>query len=314
MSDSFIQIAPDGLGKRVDNSLLTVAGKEVYRQRVEAYAGENIPTQMYGYHEPTGEDRRVRVYDGHLNVANYLDSIGMGKIANHVQFGGFGQRSACSAAATGDDIWEGTATTCPIPDQTVGEQMTILCANSADTNGGTGINTLDVHGLDAVGNPQSEVVVLNGGSVNTIRTDWRFIQSIHAETVGTGGVAAGTISIHRTGTAARVYNTISAGVNMSLNAARMVPAGKTFYLKTLSICAASGKSMSIKLRSTSTFEDTLTTGYFFLLKTTCFLLNATCVKDFSIPLKFPALCVIKATAWSAQSGGDVAFNWSGWYE
>ncbi len=35
MSDSYIQIAPDSTGKKVDNSLLTVNGVDVYRQRVE---------------------------------------------------------------------------------------------------------------------------------------------------------------------------------------------------------------------------------------------------------------------------------------
>lgn len=43
MSDSFIQIAPDSTGKKVDNSLLTVGGVEVYRQRVEVYSGEALP-------------------------------------------------------------------------------------------------------------------------------------------------------------------------------------------------------------------------------------------------------------------------------
>lgn len=37
MTDAFIQIAPDSTGKKVDNSLLTVDGQQVYRQRVEAY-------------------------------------------------------------------------------------------------------------------------------------------------------------------------------------------------------------------------------------------------------------------------------------
>lgn len=37
MSDAFIQISGDGLGKKIDNTLLTIGGTEVYRQRVDSY-------------------------------------------------------------------------------------------------------------------------------------------------------------------------------------------------------------------------------------------------------------------------------------
>jgi len=43
MSNSFIQIHQDGSGKKVDNSLLTIGGEQVYRQRTEVYAGEDLP-------------------------------------------------------------------------------------------------------------------------------------------------------------------------------------------------------------------------------------------------------------------------------
>ena len=121
---------------------------------------------------------------GAARTIDYLTLIGLAKIAGHTPFGGFGQRSACSADALGDDCWEGTAITCPIPDQVAGEQLTILCANAQDSSAGTGIRTLDVHGLDIDGNPQSEIVTLNGGSVNTVRTNWRFNQAIHGESWG----------------------------------------------------------------------------------------------------------------------------------
>lgn len=43
MSDGFVQIHPDAQGKKIDNSVLTVGGLQVYRQRVEAYPGETFP-------------------------------------------------------------------------------------------------------------------------------------------------------------------------------------------------------------------------------------------------------------------------------
>lgn len=42
MADSFVQVFPDSNGKKIDNSLLTINGETVYRQRVEAYAGEPL--------------------------------------------------------------------------------------------------------------------------------------------------------------------------------------------------------------------------------------------------------------------------------
>lgn len=248
-------------------------------------------------------------------TVDYLDLIGTGKIPGHESFCGFGQRSGCSAAASGNDAWEGVTDICPAPDQTVGEQLTIASSSILDAAAGTGIRTLDIHGLDISGNPQSEIITLGGQTpVNTVRTNWRFNQTIHAETVGADGFAAGTISIYRTGDAARVYNVIKPGGNMSLNSQRMVPAGKVFYMKDFFITGASGKSMSVRLRATSTFEDTLTTGNFFLAKDIGFVLNSIFPKQFSLPLKFPALSIIKGTAYSLQAGGDVSFSYNGWLE
>lgn len=131
-------------------------------------------------------------------------------------------------------------------------------------------------------------------------------------THGTGGTAAGTITIYKIGAPATVYSQISIGGNVSLSTIRMVPAGKKFYMNGLSACGASNKSISVRLRSTSTFEGGLTSH--FLFKSTCFLLDSTCVKEFDIPLVFPALTIIKATAYSAQVGGDIAFGFEGWIE
>lgn len=253
--------------------------------------------------------------DGAQGVVDYHTLIGTNKITGHSLFRGFGQRSALSAAVGGDDVWEGTATTCPIPDQTTGDLMTIVSTSANDASAGTGTQTVDVHYIDVNGAEQSTIVTMNGVTPVDIPAIYmKFIQSIHSDTVGTGGMAAGTISIYKTGAAATVYNVIVPGGNMSLNSARMVPAGKTFYMTGISACGASGKSMSVKLRATSTFEDVVTPGYFFLFKNTCFLLNSTCVKNFTIPLKFPALCIIKSTAYSSQAGGDIAFSFDGWIE
>lgn len=46
MSDAFVQIQGDGIGKKIDNALVNTLSGEVYRQRVEAYAGDTFPVSL----------------------------------------------------------------------------------------------------------------------------------------------------------------------------------------------------------------------------------------------------------------------------
>jgi len=270
---------------------------------------------MRYYDVETAQWSNVQGAEGSPHTMSYTTAIAMGHIAGHTTFRGFGQRQGLSTAVTGDDVWEGTATTCPMPNQTTGERMTLVSTSASDASAGTGVRTIDLHYLDITGNAQSEIITLNGVTpVNTVATNIRFVQSIHSETVGSTGTAVGTISIYKTGSAGTVYNVIVPGGNMSLNSARMIPFGKTFYMTNLSFSGASNKAISIKLRSTSTFEDVVTTGYFFLFKDVTFIQNSIREKTFRVPLKFPALSVLKATAYSSQAGGDVSFNFDGWCE
>lgn len=253
--------------------------------------------------------------DNSLFPIVYPDIIATGKIANHESFRGFGERTNATNVVAGNDVWQGTATVIPLPSQTVGEQMTVVSTSAQDGVAGTGVITLDIHGIDITGNRQQEIVVMNGLTpVNTVRTNWRFIQSIHTETIGTGGVAVGTITIYRTGDATRVYNQVNPGGNMSLCSSRMIPLGYTFYMTNLSVTAADNTSVSIRLRATSTFEDTVTPGYFFLFKDVSVLQNSSREKTFKIALKFPALSIIKFTAYSTTNGAAISVNFDGWIE
>lgn len=251
--------------------------------------------------------------DGSPRSMSYTIAIALGQVTGHASFRGFGQRQSLSIAVTGDDVWEGTATTCPIP-ASAGEQMTLVSTSASDGVAGTGVRVIDVHYLDATGNEQSELVTMNGVTpVNTVATNIRFVQSIHTNSVGSAGTTVGTITIYKTGASTTIYNILTPGGNMSLNSARMVPFGKTFYMTNLSVAGASNKSVSVKLRATATFEDVLTSG-FFLFKDVTFIQNSSREKVFKVPLKFPALCIIKATCYSSQAGGDMSFNYDGWIE
>lgn len=280
----------------------------------EQLVSGTLPSQQYYLDSETGLVSTVKGVNNAAASIDYLDLIGTGAIPGYSLFRGWGQRMGTSTSVIGDDVWEGVATNIPLPNQTVGEQMTLVSTSALDGVSGTGILTVDIHYLDVAGNPQSEIVTMNGVTpVNTVATNIRFVQAIHANSVGTNGFSVGAITIYKLATPATIYNEISIGNNLSLSSARMIPLGKTFYLKGISFCGSSGKSLSVRLKATSTFEDVLLPGVF-LQKLACFLLNSTCVKSFPIPLKFPALCILKCTVYSAQAGGDIATSYDGWTE
>lgn len=86
-------------------------------------------------------------------------------------------------------------------EQTSGAQRAIKSSSANDAAAGTGVQTvkLTYFKLDANNNiigPYSEVITLNGTSaVATAGTAIALVESIEAVTVGSGGVAAGTISL-----------------------------------------------------------------------------------------------------------------------
>lgn len=253
--------------------------------------------------------------DGVPASIDYETMIARNLILGHEAFRGFGERVGVTNLVAGNDICQITATAIPIPTQPTGDLMTVVSTSIQDGVAGTGVLTLDVHYLDASGNAQDLVITMNGTTPVDIPAIYmRFIQSIHAETVGTSGTTVGTITIYKTGSPTIIYNQLNPGGNMSLNSARMIPAGKTFYMKNLSVMASDNTPVSVRLRATSTFEDVVTTGYFFLFKDVSILQNSSREKTFSIPLKFPALSVLKFTAYATTNGASVAVNFDGWIE
>jgi len=263
---------------------------------------------------PTGST--VVTEEGLVGTIPYHDLIRLGKIPGHSPFRGFGQRPSLSTVATGDDIWTGTATTIPIPDQTTGDALTCVSTSAADASpSGANVRKIDLHYLTLAGAEAHANISLNGTTpVSTGLTGVRHIQYIHSEeTSGYGVAAAGVITCYRTGDAARVYAQIPIGANVSLNSQRMVPAGKTFYMNYISVSGASGKPLSVRLRATNDFEGLLTPGIF-IFNEVYFLQDSVTSLNLSIPRKFPALSIIKATVYSTQAGGDVSVSYGGWIE
>ena len=122
----------------------------------------------------------------------YLYDIAEDNVADHDVFRILGYNGAIGTSL--EDVWEaGGSYVFPAAG---GIQMEVI-SGSADDDGdpaGTGIQTVDIHYLDADHAEQSETVTLNGlTAVATTATDILRVNEFHASAVGSGGVAAGNI-------------------------------------------------------------------------------------------------------------------------
>jgi len=258
--------------------------------------------------------------DGHDGVAHFADyrtALGMGKVSGHNTFRGLGRRVSLTTATTGNDIWEGAAIAFVYPNQTTGEQLTLVSTSANDTAAGSGTQQVDVHGLDYTGAEVHETVTMNGLTpVNTTRTDWRFVQYIHTQRVASGTIgttAAGDITIYSTATPANIFNIIKAGSNISLSSQRMVPLGKTFYMDFILASVTAQKPVSARLRATCDFDGVITPGIF-LYDEIIELESSGVPISLNVPRKFPALSIVKATGFSTIAGGTLAVSYGGWIE
>ena len=223
---------------------------------------------------------------------------------------GIGERNNIQIIAQGSDVWHGTDSSVTVP-PSGGEQMQIVC-DEFDTATGIGVQEVEIHYLDNAGNEQIETLVTNGGILDTVATNMRFIQDIHASKVGNNGVAVDDIIIRSKNIDGNpIYNMILAGGNMSLTINKMVPAGKTMYLTHWDASAGGKQPVTVRLRSTDhhgeLFEE------LFLFKDTVNLENSSFVRrwleDEWFPI--PEFSIIKVSVWCTQAGADVSAGWTG---
>lgn len=227
-----------------------------------------------------------------------------------------GERDGLEHAEIGVDIWRGTALQIPFPNMTVGEQMTVVSTSANDIAGGTGVQEIHVHYLDANGLEQQETVVMNGlTGVNTVATNIIFVNKIHAIKVGTNGVALGDVKIARTGDAARVYDVITVGGNMSLTSIYRVPRNKRFVLTGWhSSISGKDKRATVRLRANTRDGDVFENpNPAFLFIDTMNLEANALASNWPSYVLLPPDTIIKVTGWveTANAGAYVSSSWHG---
>ena len=236
-------------------------------------------------------------------------SVAQGLVPGAEIFSGFGERDVINTTAAGEDIWLGAATTIPTPAD-AGEALFIVSDDAADdVDAGTGVRSVEIHYLDANGLPQAETVDMEGLTpVALDATNVRFVQRIHTATVGSGGVAAGDITIYKSGDAAAIYSMIQAGGNSSLVPHRMVPAGKRLIVYGWHATESKTKEVAFRIRTTSDDDQVVHPGIF-LFKDSMFLSNTT--MDNRIAFAVPALAIIKVSGWAVVGGARGSCGWDG---
>lgn len=265
------------------------------------------------YESYSGVTEKVNGIEGHLGTIDYLNAVGQGLISGHTHWHSIGYNSA--VGATQEDITEiGAATYVPPAD--AGIQMTVRSANANDTAAGTGVRAVEINYLDASGIEQTEVVITNGGAVNTVATDIRRINYYHTYTgsVGSNGSAVGNISLTNTANTV-TYALISAGANFSRHGFFTIPSNKTGYISSAYIGAGSSvanRFVRSLLRATCDHNGALTAGIF-QFKRMILVQDGGMQIDFRIPLKVSGLTDIKFSG-TNDAGAEVASYVEGWYE
>lgn len=183
-------------------------------------------------------------------------------------------------------------------------QMEIVSASANDAAAGTGIRTVEIFYLNANYEQKREVVTLNGITVvPTVANDILRVNGLRAETAGSGGVAAGLITLrHLSDTP--VYASIAIGERESKQFIYTVPAGKCVYLEDLliaNVAATTLKYSHVKIMSN---YDPVTDSYRTVPVTHFQTSSNDTLQQYNLkkPLRFPEKSDIIGTTWGIAAG------------
>jgi hypothetical protein len=170
-------------------------------------------------------------------VANpYAYQIAEGNVPNHSGWSKIGYNGDVDAG-TEDMVPQGGTYVFPASQQ----QMDIVSSSveddpaKADESAGTGIHTVTLYYLDNTFTEKSVDITLNGQTaVATSVSDIYRVQNLRAKVCGTGGKAAGNISLSEHSGTTYKYGYIAIGHTRQRQCTWTVPYGKTLYITSVS--------------------------------------------------------------------------------
>lgn len=252
------------------------------------------------------------------NLKDPLIEIAAGRVPGYSIVKALGECVDMAASTTGVDIWRGNQLTPSIPTAShemiptpadVGEQMTVVSESVNDTAGGTGIREVRMNYIEASGAMATEDIVMAGTTpVNTVATDIRFVNDLHAIDLGSNGVAEDHIKIYRAGESLRVYSMIAEGGNRSMVPLRMVPVGYRMVLWDWHTEEARDKRCALRIRSTD-MDGVLLPGVFCFKGVAYMKKNASGM--LSLGEDIPPLSIVKVSAWPDQVDSEASCAWRG---
>ncbi len=183
-------------------------------------------------------------------------------------FFGFNDLVGTGGNTTWSDIWPANTN---INWLSTAGQIEITSTSAADTAAGLGVRSVEVHGLDASGNDQSEIIALSGLTTTTATTlTYIRVNKMHSEECGTyGGSHQGDISCNlktggvllakMVGEEGSVDTAVVYGSGEAGNGFWSVPLGKVMYITRLEVIpnVSTNKNVTVALYER---EDILVTS------------------------------------------------------
>jgi hypothetical protein len=283
--------------------------------RCETQSMTHIFNEQTGFKDENGLAYGVKHVSNKPRVSSmpYLYDIAEGNVANHTAFAKLGYNG--DVGATEEDIitqggvypWIAAG----------GIALDVVSSSTDDDVAGTGVQKVRVSYLDADYSAQSQVLDMDGTTpVPLTDTTILRVNSIRATQVGTGGVAAGNITVEVVG-GSTVYRTIVAGYTRGRGAAYTVPLGKTLYITSISIFSGfttAGKV--VRWTGRAQVDDNAPTVRipFFQPFFEAITQDSSFHLDFDMPVSIPATADLKISAASNGAGSFCSCGLRGWLE
>ena len=275
------------------------------------YKGSVPPRLIGGYDNLNDRYREVGINDsGFMYTVGHMECIGLGCIPTNIPWTKIGYNP--SVGTTEELIWV-VGGAYVWPSSSMG--MEIISTSGDDDVAGTGVQKVQLYYLDDDYVEHSEIIETDGTTaVPTAANDIYRIQSFRAYQVGSGGVAAGAISIRHLDDTP-IYSQIAANYTRARNMTYTVPAGYYLYLTSIT-ASVYGANQGVRITTRATHDPLRPTEIltFFMPYTEIALTNGYAYRPLEIPSKFPEGVRIMVTGISDQDGAIVSVALRGWLE
>jgi hypothetical protein len=272
------------------------------------------------FKDENGTSYGVKQVDGKMRVSSmpYLFDIAEGNVSGHEPWSKIGYNGDVDAG-TEDMIAQGATYVFPA----AAIQMDIVSSSAeddpakADTNPGTGIHTVTLYYLDASGAEKSVDINLNGtAAVATSVSDIYRVQNMRSKVCGTGGKAAGNITLSEHGGTTYKYGYIALGQTRMRQCVWTVPAGKTLYVTSVSFSVGgTTKEKAAVFTTLATYDNKAAAlRTFFLPYTEVIIEDEAYTRELEIPTKLPAGTDLKVQVRGLVADCVCSCSLRGWIE